>query len=188
MWLTSWWRQGGQETAPRGAVGWGWRSLELCRLGPGVQSHCRFVRRRSRRARRSDSRDTPGRGERSGARAERGSVSRPSATAAGHRLSGLLLLAMAQQGYVMDVRVPEGAQPGQTMLVAAPTGQQVHVEIPAYATPGSTIAVSVPAAGPAPTEVRSWTGSGGVWNARRLTLACARMLGARGLARRATTI
>ena len=78
-------------------------------------------------------------------------MSRPSATAAGHRLSGLLLLAMAQQGYVMDVRVPEGAQPGQTMLVAAPTGQQVYVEIPAYATPGSTIAVSVPAAGPAPT-------------------------------------
>jgi hypothetical protein len=57
---------------------------------------------------------------------------------------------MAQHDYVMDVRVPEGAQPGQSMLVDAPTGQQVHVEIPAYATPGSTIAVSVPGAGPPP--------------------------------------
>ena len=56
--------------------------------------------------------------------------------------------AMAQNSYVMDVRVPEGARPGQSMLVAAPTGQQVQVEIPAYATPGTTIAVSVPGAGP----------------------------------------
>jgi hypothetical protein len=45
---------------------------------------------------------------------------------------------------VMDVQIPEGAQPGQSMLVAAPTGQQVQVEIPAYATAGTTIQVSVP--------------------------------------------
>ena len=45
---------------------------------------------------------------------------------------------------VMDVRIPEGAQPGQSMLVAAPTGQQVQIEIPQYATPGSVIQVSVP--------------------------------------------
>ena len=78
--------------------------------------------------------------------------SRPAAcwdTAAAYSSAGLPG-AMARNEYVMDVRVPEGAQPGQSMLVAAPTGQQVHVEIPDYATPGSTIAVSVPGAGPPP--------------------------------------
>eukprot|EP01046_Picozoa_sp_COSAG06_P091090 COSAG06_NODE_37387_length_435_cov_2.282738_1_plen_47_part_10 len=45
----------------------------------------------------------------------------------------------AQPGdLVMDVQIPEGAQPGQSMLVAAPTGQQVQVEIPSYATAGTT--------------------------------------------------
>ena len=48
---------------------------------------------------------------------------------------------------LMDVRVPEGATPGQSMLVQADTGQQVQIEIPSYAQPGSIIQVSVPQPG-----------------------------------------
>lgn len=58
---------------------------------------------------------------------------------------------MAQPGdmvMVMDVRIPEVFQPGQSMLIAAPTGQHVQIEIPQYANPGSTIQVTVPSPQP----------------------------------------
>lgn len=99
---------------------------------------------------------------------------------------------MAQSDYVMNVLVPEGAQPGQTMLVAAPTGQQVHVEIPAYATPGSTIAVSVPSAGPPPgsaaADVRIPRACGLLRRALLLSFACPRVCSPRGSVLGATTI
>jgi hypothetical protein len=54
-------------------------------------------------------------------------------------------------GQQMQVRIPEGSGPGQTIQVQGPSGQQVQVTVPPGAKPGSTITIQVPTVAQAPT-------------------------------------
>ena len=47
-------------------------------------------------------------------------------------------------GEIVNVTVPNGAQPGQLLMVTTPSGSTAHVNIPDGLTPGQTFAVQVP--------------------------------------------
>jgi len=51
-------------------------------------------------------------------------------------------------GMMMQVQIPGGASPGQTLQVQGPQGQAIQVQIPEGMSPGQTFQVQVPPAQP----------------------------------------
>ena len=53
---------------------------------------------------------------------------------------------------VMDVTVPDGVAPGDTVLFTTPDGRELDVVVPDGLNPGDTFGVNVPPPEPAPAE------------------------------------